>query len=80
MVVLLGSAPRPDFTATAKLLTTLGARTSAARTRLNLSAATQAAQMGIGTDTLLRLEAGANSTRDTILAVLRWLATHDGGA
>lgn len=70
-MVFLG---RNSFAAAADTLVNLPQSVVTARTRLGLTAKAQATQIGIGADTLTRLEAGSVPTQTTILAILRWLA------
>jgi transcriptional regulator with XRE-family HTH domain len=78
-VPILASAPTPNRWAEAEAtLLDLPAALKTTRTRLGLTLKAAAAQIGVTTQTLSRLESGdtSNPTQTTILATLRWLATH----
>ena len=74
MAVFLAAVNR--YSAAADLILELPLLTVDARSRLGISTTVQAQQMGIAKTTLTNLEAGSNPTQSTILAVLRWLASH----
>lgn len=63
------------YAETAALLTRLPDIEQNAREAQALTVKQVAARMGIGSDTLANFEAGANSTKATIVAVLTYLAT-----
>lgn len=72
-------APPPNrFAVAADLILDLPAFTAAARTRMKITPAVQAKQIGISKSTLTRLEAGSSPNQATIVSVLRWLSIHGG--
>ncbi len=75
MLLAPSTQPPIDVPAVAaELVTNLGTELLNTRMRRDLSIAEAAAQIGVGTDTLTKLEAGtSNPTRTTIVAALRWL-------
>jgi predicted transcriptional regulator len=76
-VLLAPAAPQSPFTAALIRVNLLGNDLVAARDRLGMTAATQAAEIGIGLATLTGLTAGTtNPTRTTIAAALQWLSSH----
>lgn len=75
-MVLLASAPKPDYAGAVNLIARLPADLAAARLRLGLTVAAQAKQIGVTTSTLSRLTTGSVPTQTTIVAGLRWLASH----
>lgn len=66
-------APSP-YRLAADRIESLPADLGRARAEHGITAKAQAEAIGIGTDTLARVEAGANVTKTTIVACLRWLA------
>ena len=77
-MVLLAAPPKPspNYPVTIETLTKLPELLRARRDKLRLSNKTQAAQIGIAQYTLSSLYTGSNPSLSTILACLRWLATH----
>lgn len=77
MVLLAPALPPSPFTLAVVRINLLGADLDAARARRRLTVAAQAAEIGIGTATLLGLTTGTtNPTRSTVVAALTWLAQH----
>lgn len=72
-MVLLAPAPVSPYTAAANTIRELPAAMRADREAKALTYTTQARLVGVGADTLQRLEAGSNPTQATILALLDYL-------
>ena len=73
-MVILAVTPKPDYATAATVVARMAADLAAARTRLHLTVAAQAKQIGVTTTTLTRLYGGSVPTQTTVLAGLRWLA------